>query len=213
MRPTPLAGPMGGRETGAAAVALARWAVETHLGQSAAPRPTQPTAFARPGGAFVTLNAYPERRLRGCIGFPRPDHPLGEAVERAAVGACHDPRFPPLTPEDLDAILVEVSLLTPPRRVEVDDPRGYREALVPGRHGLVVEHGVREGLLLPQVAADEGWSPADFLAHACLKAGLLPDAWFEPGIRISTFRAEVFAEERPRGPVLPRALQPVHDGH
>lgn len=198
---------------GQAAVALARWSVEDHLGLGPDPRPPLPPPFRRKGAAFVTLTTHPEGRLRGCIGYPRPLLPLAASLERAAVAACHDPRFPPLTPSETEAVVVEVSLLKPPVLLRVASPREYLRAVVPGRDGLAVEYGGSVGLLLPQVALDGGLAPEDLLVEACLKAGLLPDAWFEPGVRVSTFQADVFAEAHPRGPVVRRLPAPVHDGH
>ncbi len=161
----------------------------------------------------MTLEAYPEHRLRGCIGYPEATHPLEEAITRAAVSACHDPRFPPLTREELPGVVVEVSLLTPARRLEVASPQDLPKEVVVGRDGLLVRHGRSGGLLLPQVPVDGGWEAAEFLSQACMKAGLLPDAWFEPAVEIYAFQAEVFAERAPGKAVARRELTAVHDGH
>lgn len=198
---------------GEAAVHLARWAVEAHLTGEEAEKPPLPEAFAQRRGAFVTLEAYPERRLRGCIGYPEATHPLEEAITQSAVSACHDPRFPPLARKELPEVVVEVSLLTPTRRVEVESPLEYRTAVVVGRDGLLVRRGRNGGLLLPQVPVDGRWEVDEFLSQACMKAGLLPDAWFEPAVEIYAFQAAVFAEEAPVGPIVRRELMAVHDGH
>jgi uncharacterized protein (TIGR00296 family) len=198
---------------GETAVKLARWSIETHLRGDVMPRPSVPEGFSEKMGAFVTVNTYPEGELRGCIGYPEPVMPLEEAIVEAAKSACHDPRFPPLQEEELDAIVVEVSLLTPPQLIKVSKPLEYPEAVAVGRDGLIVRHGPFNGLLLPQVAVEWGWDAQEFLSQTCMKAGLLPDAWFEPGVQVYKFQAEVFSEIEPRGKAIRRSLNAVHDGH
>jgi hypothetical protein len=168
--------------------------------------PDPPEALRAPGGVFVTLNTYPTRDLRGCIGFPEARYPLHEALILAAKAACEDPRFPPLTPRELDGVTVEVSLLSPPEDITARNPRAYLGEVVVGRHGLMVSRGTLSGLLLPQVPLEFGWDVEEYLAHACMKAGLMPDAWFEDGIRVRRFTADVFGEESPRGRVVRRRL-------
>ncbi len=157
------------------------------------PVPDLPTAanspaLKRPSGAFVTLEI--DGRLRGCIGHIVGRLPLAETVSRMAVAAAfEDPRFPPLTPGELDRIAIEISVLgslTP-----VTDPDDIRV----GTHGLYIQRGRRSGLLLPQVATDHGWDRKAFLAATCRKAGLPADAWQEPETRLQTFTAEVFSED------------------
>jgi AmmeMemoRadiSam system protein B/AmmeMemoRadiSam system protein A len=135
-------------------------------------------------GVFVTLRK--NGQLRGCIGFIEPVFPLYEAVIRAAVyAATEDPRFRPVAPQELKDIDLEISVLTPPKKI--DDPRLVRV----GRHGLVISQGERKGLLLPQVAVENNWSREAFLDQACVKAGLAPDAW-KKGAEIYVFEALVF---------------------
>ena len=105
----------------------------------------------------------------------------------AGAAALEDPRFPPVRPDELARIDVEVSVLTPPARIA--DP-GRIEV---GRHGLVVTRGAHRGLLLPQVALEWGWTREEFLAHTCRKAGLPLDAWRE-GAQVFAFEAEIFGE-------------------
>ena len=144
--------------------------------------------LARKQGAFVTINKH--GTLRGCIGFIRPIYPLYEAVKEAAIAAAlHDPRFPPVTPDELKDLEVEISVLSP--MVEVKD---INEIKV-GRDGLYIVYGGFSGLLLPQVATEYGWDRTTFLEHTCVKAGLPRDCWKEPGVRIFRFTAEVFSEE------------------
>ena len=148
----------------------------------------------KPSGAFVTIKKDGE--LRGCIGYPLPVKPLYEAViETAVLAAFDDPRFPPLTEEELPTVTFEVSVLSPPVAARPDD-------VVVGKHGVIVEGYGRSGLLLPQVAVEEGWDARTFLSYTCLKAGLPPDCWKDKNVRIKVFTAEVFAESAPLGPVL-----------
>lgn len=136
-------------------------------------------------GVFVTL--WLEGELRGCIGYPQPVKPLAEAVQEAAVGsALQDSRFPPVRPEELSHIEIEISVLTPPKPIE---PRQVQV----GVHGLIVSKGNRSGLLLPQVAMEYHWDAETFLAQACLKAGLPEDAWKEKAT-LYGFEAQVFSE-------------------
>ena len=137
-------------------------------------------------GAFVTLKKHGE--LRGCIGTLECRGPLPEEVARVAAGAARDdPRFPPVGPSELDALDIEVSVLGPLERI---DPFAA-DAIVIGRHGLVVEHGRRRGLLLPQVATEWSMDRETFLAQTCAKAGLPADAW-RNGAIVYRFAADVF---------------------
>jgi AmmeMemoRadiSam system protein A len=142
-------------------------------------------------GAFVTLEEG--GALRGCIGRVAGDRPLGDVVRSVAVSAARDdPRFPPVTPEELagEGLRIEISVLSAPRRVDPVDP----EQLVVGRDGLVVWRGAAVGVLLPQVATELHLDARGFLDAACRKAGLAAGAWREPGVQVSTFQADVFGE-------------------
>jgi len=169
-----------------ALVDLARRAVVATVTRSA------PPAFAVPvpeaSGVFVTIKHRGE--LRGCLGTLQCDRGLaGEVVRCAADAATEDPRFPPVSADELPELAVEVSVLGP---LEPIDPRAPG-AIVIGRHGLVAERGVRRGLLLPQVATEWGWTVEQFLRQTCLKAGLEPDAW-QRDARMSRFEAEVIGD-------------------
>ena len=142
----------------------------------------------RPSGCFVTLHSRGE--LRGCIGTIQAMAPLYQAVSSSAVSAAfRDPRFFPLTPNELPAIDLEISVMSP--IVPVTD---VNEIEV-GRDGLIVTRGRNAGLLLPQVATEYGWDRDQFLEHTCQKAGLPPEAWRSPETRIERFSAEVFGEQ------------------
>ncbi|MGH9797932.1 MAG: AmmeMemoRadiSam system protein A [Candidatus Polarisedimenticolia bacterium] len=169
---------------------LARAAIAARIrGQGRPPLPEGPSRLLVPQAAFVTLRLSGE--LRGCIGTIFGDRPLAEAVvDGAAAAAMEDPRFPPLSPSEFGGVLIEISALG--LLVPVVDPA----SIVIGRHGVMVRRGDRRGLLLPQVAIEEGWDVPTYLEHVCLKAGLPPRAW-EHGGDLVIFEAEVFAETAP----------------
>lgn len=136
-------------------------------------------------GAFVTLTL--DGNLRGCIGHVIGDAPLWDTViEMARAAAFQDPRFAPLDPEEFQRIELEISILSP--LSECPDPAEVQV----GRHGLLINHAGRSGLLLPQVPVEWGWDRETFLAQTCRKAGLPTDAWQDPAATIFWFEAEVF---------------------
>ncbi|MCJ7609039.1 TIGR00296 family protein [Candidatus Bathyarchaeota archaeon] len=193
-------------EEGAWLVRLARQSITEYLESgrlTPVPSDTE-TRLLQRCGTFVTLNMIRGDReeLRGCIGYPTPDLPLTEAVIDAAVSAAtRDPRFPPLEKGELNRIVVEVSILTPPSIIKVRNPQEYPKELQIGRDGLIVEQGYFKGLLLPQVPVEWGWDCEEFLGHCCMKAGLPPEAWILPDTRIYKFEALVFKEKQPNGEV------------
>jgi AmmeMemoRadiSam system protein B/AmmeMemoRadiSam system protein A len=169
---------------------IARQAIADQMGGAGTPgavemEPGDPV-LERRSAVFVTL--LQDGELRGCVGQTRAQLPLAEAVQRAAVDAAFgDPRFPPLTPGELNTIRIEISVLSPFRRV-VDVEKNIQV----GTHGLVIVSGGAQGLLLPQVAVDNGFDREEFLEAVSLKAGLPPNAWREA--TLYTFTAEVFSE-------------------
>lgn len=170
-----------------ALLGIARRSVEAAAGgppANAAPALDLPEA----SGVFVTLKRRGE--LRGCLGTLRCERPLAEEVATtAADSALRDPRFTPVAAEELPEISLEISVLGPLEPIDPPDA----EAVVIGRHGLVVESGPRRGLLLPQVAVEWGWTPDQFLRQTCRKAHLPEDAW-QHGATVYRFEAEVFGE-------------------
>ncbi len=148
-----------------------------------------PVALSRPGRAFVTLRNGDA--LRGCIGHVASGRPLAEVVWRMTLlAATEDPRFPPVVMEELPRLRIEISVLSEPVRLDVADP-AYIE---PGRDGVMVRRGRRQGLLLPQVATEQGWDAEALLAAVCRKAGLPDGAWRSPDCELHVFQADVFAE-------------------
>lgn len=167
-------------------LALARRSLEARVRRHTPPAPDLDPPLDVPCGAFVTIHCGPA--LRGCLGRITGDLPLGRVVAHLAQAvADSDPRFAPVTLADLDGVSIEISVLTPERAATAAD-------IEVGRHGLIVERGDRRGLLLPQVAALHRWDVISFLQHACLKAGLPPEAWTHRDTRLYVFEAEVFGE-------------------
>jgi uncharacterized protein (TIGR00296 family) len=193
---------------GERAVRMAREAVERAVGPGPARAPRLapeevPRLFRESRGVFVTLKQHPGGELRGCIGYPLPVLPLAQAISDVAVAAAlDDPRFPPVLPEELDRLVFEVSVLTVPHVVPSASPEATLAAIRPGRDGLIIDGYGQSGLLLPQVATEQGWDAERFLEGTCEKAGLDADAWRDPKVHVRRFEAEVFGEQRPRGPVV-----------
>ena len=136
-------------------------------------------------GAFVTINK--KGQLRGCIGYIQPYKPLYQTIEEMAVQAAfHDPRFDPVTERELPDLEIEISVLTPLKRIK------DVEEIKVGKHGIFIEKGFHSGLLLPQVATEYGWDRKTFLEHTCFKAGLPKGAWKGKDTVISIFSADIF---------------------
>ncbi len=186
------------REMRGRLLALARRAIRAHVLEQLLPDESSPPHVGQRRGAFVTLHLA--GRLRGCMGRPDSPESLESAVALCAVlAASRDPRFPPVRPHEIDALHIEISILTPPEIVPVVE---VFDRLHPGRHGVVVSLRGFRGLLLPQVAAEQGWGSQRFLEETCRKAGLPPGAWRDPELRIELFTAEVFSEAQyPAGAV------------
>jgi hypothetical protein len=195
-------------EEGKFFVKLARQTIEGYL--RAGKKPQAPNVGAKlkgRRGVFVTLTKDGE--LRGCVGHPLPTMPLVEAVIDAAISsATRDPRFLPVSVDEMRDIKLEVSVLSEPEIMKVKSPREYPKCIVIGRDGLIVEWSGCAGLLLPQVPAEYGWDADEFLSHACMKAGLMPDHWLQKGVCISKFSAQIFAEKSPGGEVEERIFKP-----
>ncbi len=167
--------------------------------------------FADNYGAFVTLNKYnvSGNPLRGCIGYIEPTYSLYDVIHRVSISAAiEDPRFLSVTIEEMDNIVIELSILTPPKLIEVNDPKDYINKIVIGRDGLIAERGMRRGLLLPQVPIDQGrnWDVETFISHTCSKAWLDSNAWKKKDTKIYSFQAILFEEEKPRGDVIRKYL-------
>lgn len=139
-------------------------------------------------GAFVTL--HKEGELRGCIGHLVGIRPLYVTIrEMAAASAFEDPRFPPLRQEELALIDIEISVLSPMKKIKTIDE------IETGRHGIYIRNRLRSGTFLPQVAAEQGWSREEFVGCCCLKAGLDKNSWKEQETEMFIYTAVVFGEK------------------
>lgn len=139
------------------------------------------------GGVFVTLTKKNE--LRGCIGYILPIKEFSSLLIDSAISAAtRDPRFDPVSEDELKDIEIEVSILSEPRKIE-----SISEIEI-GKHGLIVRRGYRQGLLLPQVATEHNWDKLTFLQQTCIKAGLHPLDYKKEDTEIYVFTAEVFSE-------------------
>ncbi|AEH07106.1 TIGR00296 family protein [Methanothermococcus okinawensis] len=194
-------------EEGTFAVKFARTVIENYLTGKDTTLCDFPEKFNEPRGVFVSLHTYPEHNLRGCIGIPEPVMPLIEALKEASISAAvSDPRFPPVSLSELDEIVIEVSILTVPKLIEVDDPTEYLEKIEIGRDGLIIEYGAYRGLLLPQVPVEFNWDVAQYLANLCLKAGMPPDTWLKRNVNIYSFQAQIFEEIKPNSQVVEKTM-------
>lgn len=187
---------------GAELVRLARKAVEIYLQKSVVIKPDNDSPEM--AGAFVTLNYLTrnkEEHLRGCIGFPLPEKRLHQSVVEAAIAAAtEDPRFPPVDRQELDSIIFEVSVLTPPEEIK-ENPAEYKNEIRIGRDGLILRWRYGSGLLLPQVPVELKWDVEEYLANICYKAGAPADAWLDPASKLYKFQAIIFKEDEPKGRV------------
>ena len=185
-------------DEGQTALKLARTAIEEYLGSGEVIKPEDvprvSPVFKNNRGVFVTLNnrSGSRRELRGCIGRPYPVMPLGEAIVISAINAAtEDPRFMPVTLNELENLEIEVTVLTTPQQLEAR-PEELPGKIEVGRHGLIVQKGPYSGLLLPQVAVENDFDAEEFLGQTCMKAGLFPDAWFESDTEVFAFEGQIF---------------------
>lgn len=171
-------------------LATARLSLEVVLGTRPPGELDTLRAVSDSGGAFVTIWRLEgdKRNLRGCIGKIIAEEALSKTVVKmTSEAATKDPRFPPVTADELPELLLEVSVLSVPEPATPED-------VVPGAHGIILRRGPRTGLLLPQVATERGWDRETFLDHGCLKAGLKPGCWNDEQVGLSIFTATVFDE-------------------
>jgi AmmeMemoRadiSam system protein A len=161
---------------------LARQAIQSWVRGEPCPEADVPGGEV-PSGAFVSL--YHGEELRGCLGHIGADRPLTQVVAEMAVAAARDdPRFPPISGDEVPDLTIEISVLTEPRPARP-------EAVEVGRDGVIVRRGARQGVLLPQVAVEYDWDRETLLTMACRKAGLPDGAWREGRTELLVFQAEV----------------------
>ncbi|MDK6029292.1 TIGR00296 family protein [Ignisphaera sp. 4213-co] len=194
-------------EDGVYLVRLARKAIEEYIKKGIKMEPDKliDKKFMRRGMAFVTIERIvgtSEKELRGCIGFLQPISSLARIViESAIAAATEDPRFPPLKEEELENIVIEVSILSPPMLT-----KNPMKDIIIGKHGIIISRGWNTGTLLPQVPIDYCWDVETFLAEGCLKAGLEPDCWYDNKTKIFIYEGRIFYEEKPYGDIKERDL-------
>jgi uncharacterized protein (TIGR00296 family) len=196
------------KSEGEMAVRLARTAIKECLKNGRKIEPENlPDIFKEKHGVFVTLNKKKySKELRGCIGRPYPVLPLGEAIILSAINAAReDPRFYPVELQELDELVIEVTVLTAPKRINAK-PGEIPDKIMIGRDGLIVSTGMSSGLLLPQVAVEHGFDSAEFLGQTCMKAGLMPDAWLE-GAQVYSFEGQIFEEVDPCGKIREKDIK------
>ncbi len=189
-------------------VKLARKTVEDHvrLGKMTKPPEDTPKELFEKRGVFVTLKTYPDGNLRGCIGFPEPVMPLVNATIGAAISAAsRDPRFLPVSPNELGNITLEITVLTKPEPIDLP-PEEIPDAIEIGRDGLIVRCGFSSGLLLPQVPVEWHWDERKFLSQTCVKAGLSPDCWLDKNCKFYRFQGQIFKEEKPNGRIVEEGI-------
>ncbi len=179
-------------EQGGELVGYAREVLENYVRDEELPEVPEEDFLEEKKGVFVTLKKNDE--LRGCVGLPLPRFPLGEAVKKSAQSAADDRRFPPIQKEELEEIDGEVTVLTVPERIEVDDPEEYLEEIEVGKHGLIIKCHGKQGLLLPQVPEEQDWDCEEYLKGLCRKAMLPSGAWRNGSAEIKCFEGQVFKE-------------------
>jgi len=172
-------------------VEIARRAISSVILERRLPDlPPFPAALSEPKGAFVSV--YCSGMLRGCVGQVDNPGQLADVVARSAINAAlYDSRFLPISGEEVASLEIEISVLTALERI-------FPEAIVAGRHGLMVVRESSKGLLLPQVATERKWSGRRLLEETCIKAGLLRDAWRDPETQVFGFTAEIYSEKQQR---------------
>jgi uncharacterized protein (TIGR00296 family) len=185
-------------------VKLARKAVEKYLDESVVINADNSYGLTQKAGVFVTLNYLSNNKeyLRGCVGFPLAEKTLHQSVIEAAIAAAtQDPRFEPIDKKDIENIIFEVSVLSPPEKIEVQNPKDYKNHIKIGRDGLILKCKYGSGLLLPQVPVELNWDIDEYLANICYKAGAPPDAWLMPESQLYKFGAMIYKEFEPNGNV------------
>ncbi len=190
-------------------IKLARKTIEAYLEKRITIGPDNPPAsLLEERGVFVTIETYPEKELRGCIGYPYPVKELARSVVDCAISsATCDPRFHEMSRRELDRCTIEISVLTVPEVIKVDDPKEYLKKVKVGKDGLIVEYGYYSGLLLPIVPVEQKWDEEEFLSQTCCKAGVPVDMWLSPRVKIYKFQSQVFKEEKPAGKVVEVELE------
>ena len=193
-------------EEGKKIVKYAREVIESILNNQKINKTNFENFFDEKLGVFVTIHTYPSHNLRGCIGIPRPIMSLKNSISEASKSVIKDPRFPPLIKDELNKIIIEVTILTNPEKIIVSKPEDYIKEINIGKDGLIIEKGFNSGLLLPQVPIEQGWNIKEYLSNICLKAGLYPDSWMNSDVILYKFSGQIFTEVNPNGDIKEKSL-------
>ena len=175
---------------------LAKNAIETYLDTNEIINPPKdcPDYLKEKLGAFVTLNKH--NQLRGCIGYSEPICPLVKAVINVGISAAtEDPRFKKVSKEEFKDIDLEITVLTKPELIKVENSEDYLDEITLGEDGIIVEQGFNKGLLLPQVPLEHNMGKREFLSNTCMKAGLHPNTWINETVKIYKFQGIIFKEK------------------
>ncbi|RLF14925.1 MAG: TIGR00296 family protein [Thermoprotei archaeon] len=202
-------------EEGMYLVKLARRAVRAFLTEGKRIRVPKdvPRKLLEKRGVFVTISKYiideetdvRRKILRGCVGYPEPIMPLAEATISSAIDAAtEDPRFPSLVPSELNQVLFEVSVLSGIAEINVKKPEEYLNVIRLGVDGLILKTNYTSAIVLPQHAVEYGLNVEQYLSYLAAKAGLPPDGWKYPHVRLYRFTAEIYSEIEPNGPIVER---------
>lgn len=149
-----------------------------------------PDVFYENGASFVTLNLKNSGSLRGCIGSIIAHRPLGEDLIRNAVSAATgDPRFAPMTYEELDGVDIEISVLTKPYEIEYDTPQDLLNKIEQGRDGVIIKYAEKQATFLPSVW-EQIRKKEEFLAHLCLKAGMEQECFVNRKLTVFLYQTE-----------------------
>lgn len=181
-------------EDGKILLEIAKEAVEEHIKRIRIPEVKRvDPSLKRHAGVFVTLKIAGE--LRGCIGFVQSIYPLYIGTQKAAVyAATGDPRFSPVTENELGKLEYEVTVLSDTEEIRISEKTDLKSLIVKGEYGLEVSRGMYSGLLLPQVMEEFHLSPEEFLEQTCLKAGMGKNCWKDPHTRVHRFLGKVFTQ-------------------
>ncbi len=183
-------------EEGKALVRLARKAIEEHLktGLEIDLKEIPYDSWKKKGASFVTLEVSPTHQLRGCIGSILPHRPLyKDVIQNAIAAATSDPRFLPVSPEELRNIKVKVSVLSYPQPLKYRDPYDLLQNLKPFEDGVILKYGNHQATFLPEVW-EQLPEKTKFLSHLCMKAGLPEDCWLSYPVEIYTYKTKTFSE-------------------
>ncbi len=153
-------------------------------------------------GVFVTIEHYPTRTLRGCMGFAEPKEKLSKALIDAAIAAAaEDSRFVPVSHMEFEHMVVEVSILDKPKLIIASTEAAIKNSIKIGRDGLILKYGYHEAILLPNVPIENNWTKEKYLDNLCIKAGLKEHVWKTGQAKLYAFTTQIFREKEPRGEV------------